>query len=94
MSANMLDRLKQCLYFGKDNLLFSYILFLAGIFDPMLMLFSVLFTYAHKDTADGIYSSHYLFAFRTFCFAIVGFILAFLSKVILIGHIFYIIVFV
>ncbi|KHO02366.1 putative membrane protein [Rickettsia felis str. Pedreira] len=69
--------LKEYTESGKKNLIVVYILYLCGVVAPPLPLIGVVFAYINKDKADNFAASHYVFLFRTFCFAAIGWVICF-----------------
>ncbi|MFY9590316.1 DUF4870 family protein [Rickettsia endosymbiont of Halotydeus destructor] len=77
---------------GKKNLIIVYILFLCGIVAPLLAIVGAFFAYVNKDVSDRFLSSHYIFLFRTFWLAFIGYIISTVTMIILIGFILYCII--
>lgn len=89
---NLSNEIKQCLQPGKKNIILIYALFLAGIMFPVLPLIGAAFAYANKAHTSNLYQSHYIFAFRTFCFGVIGFFISFIATFVFIGPLIYIVV--
>lgn len=92
----MNEEVKQYLETGKKNLILVYGLYLAGMLIPVLPIVGAAFAYANSSCSNLVWRSHYIFAFRTFCVAIIGVLLALLTTLIFIfiGPILYMFVFV
>ena len=90
----MNDVVKEYLEPGKKNLILIYVLYLLGGFISLLPIIGGAFAYANIAHKDPILQSHYIFAFRTFWLSIVGFVIAFITTLIFIGVIIYMLVFV
>ncbi|MEM6339495.1 MAG: hypothetical protein AAF673_06230 [Pseudomonadota bacterium] len=90
----MSDEIKQYLDPGKKNLIFIYILYLCGIIVPILPIVGAVFAFANKTNSNKLYQSHYIFAFRSFCFGIAGAFVAMITTFIFIGPILYMLIFV
>ena len=90
----MSDEIKQYLDPGKKNLILIYILYLCGIIVPILPIVGAVFAFANKTNSSKLYRSHYVFAFRSFCFGIAGAFVAMITTFILIGPILYMLIFV
>ncbi len=88
----MNEEIKQYLQPGKKNIILIYICYLGGFMFPILPIVGGAFAYANQLDQNNFLQSHYLFAFRTFCVCMVGFILSFITSLIFIGLILYIIV--
>ena len=72
----MSDEIKEYLEPGKKNLILIYILYLCGLLVPILPFIGAVFSFANKNNANNIWRSHYVFAFRTFCFGTLGVFIA------------------
>ena len=81
----MNDEIKQYFKPGKKNIIFVYLMYLSEIIIPLLPLIGAYFAYSNMSNKSKIFASHYTFAFRTFCVAIVGKFIAILTTFILIG---------
>ena len=90
----MSDEIKQYLDPGKKNLILIYILYLCGIIVPILPIVGAVFAFANKTNSSKLYRTHYVFAFRSFCFGIAGAFVAMITTFILIGPILYMLIFV
>ena len=90
----MNEEVKQYLETGKKNLILVYGLYLAGMLIPILPIVGAAFAYANSNCSNLVWRSHYIFAFRTFCFTVVGILLAIVTTFIFIGPILYMFVFV
>ena len=90
----MSDEVKKYFETGKKNLFLIYILYLCGILVPILPLIGAAFAYANLTTSNRVWQTHYLFAFRTFCFGMIGAFVAMITTLIFIGPILYILVFI
>lgn len=90
----MSDEVKEYLQPGKKNLILVYVLYLSGLLVPILPIIGAVFAYANKTNDNKIWQSHYLFAFRTFLFGIIGSFVAMITIFIFIGPILYMFIFV
>lgn len=88
----MNDEIKKYIEPGKKNLILVYILYLGGIIIPILPLVGVVF--ANMNHNDERWRSHYIFAFRTFGFGLLGIFVAMITTLIFIGPILYMMIFV
>ncbi len=87
-------KIKQYLDPGKKNLILIYILYLCGIIVPILPIVGAVFAFANKTNNNKIYQSHYIFAFRSFCFGVIGAFFAMVTTFLFIGPILYMLIFV
>ena len=71
-------QLKEYTESGKKNLIVVYILYLCGVVAPILPVIGVFFAYMNKDKGDNFATSHYIFLFRTFGLAILGWIMSYI----------------
>ena len=90
----MNDEIKRYLEPEKKNLILVYILYLGGIIIPILPVIGVVFAFANMNHDDNRWRSHYIFAFRTFGFGLLGIFVAMITTLIFIGPILYMVVFV
>lgn len=90
----MSEEIKQYLDPGKKNLILIYILYLCGIIVPILPIVGAVFAFANKTNSSKLYRSHYIFAFRSFCFGILGAFVAMITTLIFIGPILNMLIFV
>jgi uncharacterized membrane protein len=90
----MSEGIKEYLDPGKKNLILIYILYLCGIIAPLLSIVGAVFAFANQNYKNKIWQTHYVFAFRTFIFGLIGFFISIISTLILIGPLIYILVFV
>ena len=90
----MSDDVKEYLQTGKKNLILIYALFLSGIFIKLLPFIGAVFAYANLSCSNIIWQSHYVYAFRTFCFSATGMFFAIIFPISLIGMLLYAITFV
>ena len=91
----MSDEIKQFLDPGKKNLIFIYILYLCGIIVPILPIVGAVFAFVNKTNSNKLHQSHYyIFAFRSFCFAIAVALVAMITTLIFIGPILYMLIFI
>jgi uncharacterized membrane protein len=94
---NIEKEIRQYFETGKKNLVLVYILYLSVIISPVInqLVISLIlpfvgagFSYYNLLCSNKIWQTHYMFAFRTFCFGIVSFFvikilnIAFLSFVV------------
>ncbi len=90
----MSDDIKEYLDPGKKNLILIYVLYLCGIIIPILPIIGAVFAFANKNHKNELWRNHYIFAFRTFCFGILGAFVAMITTFIFIGPILYMLVFI
>jgi uncharacterized membrane protein len=90
----MNDEIKRYLEPGKKNLILIYISYLCGIILPILPIIGVVFAFANMNHNDARWRSHYIFAFRTFAFGLLGIFVSMITTLIFIGPIVYMVVFV
>jgi uncharacterized membrane protein len=90
----MSDEIKQYLEPGKKNLILIYVLYLSGIIVPILPIIGAVFAFANKAGNNELYRTHYVFAFRSFCFGIAGAFVALITTFIFIGPILYMLIFI
>ena len=95
----MSNEVKEYLEPGKKNIILIYILFLSGVIAPIVLPFiGAVFAFAYKDHENSLWRSHYIFAFRTFCFGAFGVFIAMITAFTIIfiplAFIFYILAFV
>lgn len=90
----MNDEVKRYLEPGNKNLILIYILYLGVIVHNLFPIIGVAFAYASLNHDDVRWRSHYVFAYRSFCFGFVGEITAIITALILIGPLIHMIVFV
>ena len=90
----MSNEIKQYLDPGKKNLILIYILYFFGTIVPILPIIGAVFAFVNKTTSNELYRSHYIFVFRSFIFGILGFVIGFITMLIVIGFFINIIVFV
>ena len=90
----MNDEIKKYIEPGKKNLILVYILYLGGIIIPILPLVGVVFAFANMNHNDERWRSHYIFAFRTSGFGLLGIFVAMITTLIFIGPILYMMIFV
>ena len=90
----MNDEIKQYLEPGKKNLILIYVLYLCGIIVPILPIIGAVFAFANKADNNELYRTHYVFAFRSFCFGIAGAFIALITTFIFIGPILYMLIFI
>lgn len=90
----MSEEVKQYLQTGKKNLILIYALFLGGILIPLLPIFGAVFAYANLSCSNIIWQSHYIFAFRTFCFGASGIFIAIIFPIVFVHYLLYAFVFV
>jgi uncharacterized membrane protein len=90
----MSNEIKQYLDPGKKNLILIYGLYLLGTIVPILPIIGAVFAFAHKTHNDELYRSHYIFAFRSFIFGILGFVIGFITMLMVIGFFINILVFI
>lgn len=90
----MHDVVKKYLEPSKDNLILIYVLFLLGLLSFLLPIVGAVLAFVNTTNKDPMLKSHYIFAFRTFCFGVVGLFVALITTFIYIGPIIYILVFV
>lgn len=57
---------------GQKNLVLIYVLYLCGMILPTLSILGALFSFANQDHKNAFLKNHYIFAFRTFMFGILG----------------------
>jgi len=81
----MSDQFKEYIQPGKKNIILVYILFLSGFLFQALPLMGAAFAYAYQNSSSKVWNSHYLFAFRSFCFCVLGFVIAFITTFVFIG---------
>ncbi len=79
---------------GKKNLFLIYILYLGGLILPLLPIVGAVFAFANQNYSAELWRSHYIFAFRTFIFGILGMFISIIMTFIFIGIILYILLFV
>jgi uncharacterized membrane protein len=90
----MSEEVRQYLQTGKKNLILIYALFLGGILIPLLPFIGAVFAYANLSCSNIIWQTHYVFAFRTFCFSLVGIFIATIFPVAFVCHLLYALTFV
>ena len=88
----MSNEIKHYLEPGKKNLILIYVLYLCGIIIPILPIIGAVFAFANKADNNKLYRSHYIFAFRSFCFGIIGSFVALITTFIFIGPILYMLI--
>jgi len=88
----MNDTIKEYLEPGKKNLILIYVLFLLVLFSSVFPVLGAVFAFANLTHKNPILKSHYLFAFRTFCFGVIGAFIALIMMFILIGPVVYLLV--
>jgi uncharacterized membrane protein len=90
----MSDEIKQYLEPGKKNLILIYILYLFGTIGPILPIIGAVFAFANKTNSNNLYSTHYTFAFRSFCLWLCGVLVAMIFTFANIGLLLKILIFV
>ncbi len=90
----MSEDIKEYLDPGKKNLILVYILYLCGMIAPLLSIVGAVFAFANQNHKNKIWQSHYIFAFRTFGYGLLGFFVGFITTFIFIGLIINVFVFV
>lgn len=90
----MSEEIKQYLEPGRKNLILIYVLYLCGIIVPILPIIGAVFAFANKTNNSKLYRTHYIFAFRSFCFGMAAAFVAMITTVIFIGPILYMLIFV
>lgn len=90
----MSEEVNQYLQTGKKNLILIYALFLGGILIPLLPPIGAVFAYANLSCSNKIWQTHYIFAFRTFCFGALGVVLARILSIFIFYNLLYAVVFV
>lgn len=90
----MSEDIKEYLDPGRKNLILIYILYLCGIIAPLLTIVGAVFAFANQNYKNKTWQSHYIFAFRTFVFGLLGLFISILTTFIFIGPVIYILVFV
>ena len=88
----MSDKIKEYLEPGKKNLILIYILYLCIIIAPILPLVGVVFAFANMNHNHKVWRSHYIFAFRTFGFGVLGAVIVMITTFTFVGLFLYILV--
>lgn len=78
---------------GKKNLVLIYVLYLGGVILPLLPIIGAAFAFANQNYKEEIWRGHYIFAFRTFIFGMIGAFIAMITTVVFIGPIIYVLMF-
>lgn len=92
----MSNEVKHYLEPGKKNLILIYVLYLCGIVVPIfpIIIIGAVFAFANKADNNKLYRSHYIFAFRSFCFGVAGSFVASITTFLFIGPILSMLIFV
>ena len=90
----MNDSVAEYLEANKKNLTIVYVLYLCSIVAPLLSIVGAVFAYIYKNTNNTILSSHYLFLYRTFWISTVMSLISFVTTIVFIGVIIYVLLFV
>lgn len=91
-SDNISEQIKEYIQPGKKNVILIYVLYLAGFLFPVLPLIGAAFSYANKSHQNKMLYTHYIFAFRSFCFCALGLFASFVATFIFIGPLIYVVV--
>lgn len=91
--GDMSDEVKQYLDPGKKNIVVVYVLYLFGIIIPILPMIGAVFAFANKTNKSELLGTHYIFAFRSFAFAFLGYIVIIIFQFSFIGQILKILIF-
>jgi uncharacterized membrane protein len=90
----MIDEIKDYLKPGRKNLILIYVLYLCGIIVPILPIIGAVLAFANKADNNKLYRTHYIFAFRSFCFVVAGSFIAWITTFTFIGPILYMLIFI
>ncbi|MDC0865189.1 hypothetical protein OAP56_04510 [Rickettsiaceae bacterium] len=72
MDDDLRKEIKRYIEPSQKNLVLIYVLYLCGMVFPTLSIVGAVFAFANQDHKNDFLRNHYIFAFRTFAFGVLG----------------------